>query len=479
MLKSIKRKLNSITDRDNNNYEITIDLLKRGDLIKTELDFLMKNFGNLKFFEEQKAKLPLYLYTQIYKNLDYQYVQQCETVFNYGDMGSTFYIILKGQVNVLLPKPQVQDDLKYGRITIEELQQRIENEKSNQFSDFNEFLQVVYQDFVKVRSLSAGDTFGDLALITKSKRTATILCYTDCHFMILHKNAFDRILYEHHNSILKQQLAFFENISYLHGIPDQHLTQLMHQMIEFSPQLNSTIYKENEESHSVYFIISGEVELSYQLNNWQRIVISLMTKGAIFGEEEVLKGIKRTQKAICKSNETVLRTLSAQQFMSTLEIHNLKLACSQQSNQKAQRQSKQILLRRKATESLLLCCPITKKRDSNLDSEITRFHSTRQISLSNRFQLNPPITHSNCLFPIQIPNYLKLIPQNQKPTPLLSRQGSNFNRLKNMLKTERSEGNIQQGLSYFSQCSSHQQQQLSPKQIINIHVERLRKSRYK
>ncbi|CAD8083481.1 unnamed protein product [Paramecium sonneborni] len=476
MLKSIKRKLNSITDRDNDNNEIAIELLKRGQLIKTELDFLMKHFGTLKFFEEQKAKLPLYLYTQIYKNLDYQYVQQCETVFNYGDMGSTFYIILKGQVNVLLPKPHVQDDLKYGRVTIEELQQRIEIEKPNQFKDFDEFLQVVYQDFIKVRNLNAGDTFGDYALITKSKRTATILCNTDCHFMILHKNAFDRILYEHHNSILKQQLSFFENISYLHGIPDLHLTQLMHQMIEFTPQLNSTIYKENEESHSVYFILSGEVELSYQLNSWQRIVISLMTKGAIFGEEEVLKGIKRTQKAICKSNETILRTLSAQQFMSTLENHNLKLMCSKQSDQKAQRQSKQILLRRKATESLLLCCPITKNRDSNLDSEITRFHSTRQISLTHRYQLNPPITHSNCLFPIQIPNYIKIMPSNQKPIISLSKQGTNFNRLKNMLKTERSEANIQFGSTYSSQCS---QQQQSPRQIINIHVERLRKSRFR
>jgi CRP-like cAMP-binding protein len=33
-------------------------------------------------------------------------------------------------------------------------------------------------------------------------------------------------------------------------------------MIEIQPTLNDTIYKENEESHSVYFIINGEVELS-------------------------------------------------------------------------------------------------------------------------------------------------------------------------------------------------------------------------
>lgn len=70
MLKSIRRKLQAITEYENENYEvyiiknqITIELLLRGELTKTELEFLMKNFGNLKFFEEQKAKLPLYLYT--------------------------------------------------------------------------------------------------------------------------------------------------------------------------------------------------------------------------------------------------------------------------------------------------------------------------------------------------------------------------------------------------------------------------------
>ncbi|CAD8161288.1 unnamed protein product [Paramecium pentaurelia] len=470
MLKSIRRKLQAITEYENENYEITIELLLRGELTKTELEFLMKNFGNLKFFEEQKAKLPLYLYTQIYKNLNYENVQAYESVFNYGDMGSTYYIILKGEVVVLLPKPQVQEDLFNHRLTVDQIRQRIENEKRKQFSDFNEFLTIAYSDFIKVRTLKAGDTFGELALITKSKRTATIICSVDSHFMTLQKNAFDRILYEHHNSIHKQQLAFFDNIPYLHGIPDQHLTQLMHQMIEIQPKLNSTIYKENEESHSVYFIMTGEVELSYKINNRQRIVISLMTKGAIFGENEILKGIKRTQKATCKSNETILMTLSSQQFLSTLENHNLTNDCSKKSELKAERHSKQILLRRKATESLLTCRPPTKTI-LNLDSEITRFHLTRQISLSNKHIHHPPITSTNCLIPIEIPHYIKLMPQYQQQTHSITKY-SYSNRLRNLLKTERSELTQLKGSSYYSTTS-----QQSPKHCINIHVERLRKSR--
>jgi CRP-like cAMP-binding protein len=153
----------------------------------------MKCFANHKFFEEQRAKLPLYLYTQLFKNLNTTTVNAYESVFDYGiingnvgDMGSIFYIILKGEVSVLLPNP------KHEPPPVKE-----------NVSDFNEYLQVTYPGFVKVRTLTSGDTFGELALITKSKRTATIVCSIDSYFITLHKNAFDRILYEHHNSIHK------------------------------------------------------------------------------------------------------------------------------------------------------------------------------------------------------------------------------------------------------------------------------------
>jgi uncharacterized protein (UPF0216 family) len=61
-----------------------MELLKHGDLTKNEIEFLMKCFANHKFFEEQRAKLPLYLYTQLFKNLNTTTVNAYESVFDYG-----------------------------------------------------------------------------------------------------------------------------------------------------------------------------------------------------------------------------------------------------------------------------------------------------------------------------------------------------------------------------------------------------------
>ena len=54
----------------------------------------------------------------------------------------------------------------------------------------------MYCDFLPVRMMDAGEAFGEIALVTRSKRTATILCKENCHLIILTKASFDKILGE-------------------------------------------------------------------------------------------------------------------------------------------------------------------------------------------------------------------------------------------------------------------------------------------
>ena len=42
--------------------------------------------------------------------------------------------------------------------------------------------------------MKAGDAFGEIALITKSKRTATVVCRENCDIITLTKQSFDKIL---------------------------------------------------------------------------------------------------------------------------------------------------------------------------------------------------------------------------------------------------------------------------------------------
>ena len=42
--------------------------------------------------------------------------------------------------------------------------------------------------------LTLGKSFGELALINNKPRAATIKCLTDCHFAVISKNVYERIL---------------------------------------------------------------------------------------------------------------------------------------------------------------------------------------------------------------------------------------------------------------------------------------------
>jgi CRP-like cAMP-binding protein len=39
-----------------------------------------------------------------------------------------------------------------------------------------------------------GKAFGELALLTNKPRAATLKCLTDCHFAVISKNVYDRVL---------------------------------------------------------------------------------------------------------------------------------------------------------------------------------------------------------------------------------------------------------------------------------------------
>ena len=89
--------------------------------------------------------------------MNIEFYPKGNTVFQYGSVGTKFYIILQGSVSVLTPK--------FGKL--------------NSLNDFHE-----------VKILKDGDSFGELALISKKTRSASILCKEDCYFAVLEKKHF-------------------------------------------------------------------------------------------------------------------------------------------------------------------------------------------------------------------------------------------------------------------------------------------------
>ncbi len=82
--------------------------------------------------------------------------------------GDMFYIILKGKVKI---------EVTNKRVEVDKNQKEIEKEET-----------------IHITDLTEGSSFGELALIDKKPRAATIICITDCDFLTLDKKSFKKIL---------------------------------------------------------------------------------------------------------------------------------------------------------------------------------------------------------------------------------------------------------------------------------------------
>lgn len=110
----------------------------------------------------------------------------------------------------------------------------------------------------EVKILRTGTTFGELALISKKPRAATIICKEDCDFGILEKKDFNRILKVNEEKKLIEEMNFFANLSIFHHWNFNLVKQLYLNTHSMHFIKDDYVYKENDESEAVFIIKSGD-----------------------------------------------------------------------------------------------------------------------------------------------------------------------------------------------------------------------------
>lgn len=178
---------------------------------RKELIQLRDYFKELNFFK----KLPTEEGDDIakYRYLKPWYLRQNDLVFNYGDEGSWFYIVIQGWVGVKVPNmmnlemtpPKLIKFLNDNRkdVILERSHFHIDISK-NKNDDLFEFIQTQLQNanqeevksydiciLKEVAQLSEGSSFGELSLLESQPRSATIYCKTkEWFFAILERKDF-------------------------------------------------------------------------------------------------------------------------------------------------------------------------------------------------------------------------------------------------------------------------------------------------
>ena len=219
-------------------------ILKKDYHKRTEDDIsvLVNTLSQITFFQTLGVQNEQNLIERCCRYVKLEFFQKGEYVFHFGSQGSKFYIIVKGSVGVLVPK--------FGR-----------NSKSD--------------EFVEVKILKEGASFGEMALITKKTRSASILCKEDCYFAVLDRKYFFEILcnkiflglnlffwltVDFEEKKLQSAIDFLRLYRIFNNWTPTQLSSVSLATSEKKYMRNHMVFQQGDITNELYLIKSGEFE---------------------------------------------------------------------------------------------------------------------------------------------------------------------------------------------------------------------------
>eukprot|EP00347_Sterkiella_histriomuscorum_P000677 403374923 len=334
--------------------------------------FLISN----KFFANLKNECDREAILECFKAMTIEEFKQKDTVFNFGDYGNEFFIILQGKVSVQVPTlvnmtcnyrelinfmVENFDCIMWKKIdNWENLKTSAEYEKkARQFKDYSILSQIAnevnqsiqsYQVWLlkEVVQFSKGQSFGELALITSKPRAATIICLESTDLVILDKQSYDKVVGKAFRRKVNEKVEFLKQFRILAHIQETQLQRLTYYFQEQKCNRSQLIYKCGMKNDGVYFIKSGEFELIREINIEQqletfiqkarqtdmtmgqrlqlkkqtkmkrdqsinKIRVAILGMGEVFGIEES-QDEKRMNTVICNQNDSVVYFMPIEDF---------------------------------------------------------------------------------------------------------------------------------------------------------------------
>jgi len=203
--------------------------------------------------------------------LKYRRFNRGENIIVQGEMADAFYILADGQAQVILGGGEQAEDV--------------------------------------VDLLNPGDSFGEIALIEKGRRTASIRAVSPCKTLILQKPAFDRIFAE--NSPARHRLTetirlvklVLESQTMSHLAPRQ-IRELLKSSQLVTYKAGEYIIREHETGDAAYLIKSGKARVE---KSGEQTVVAESKRGDLIGAIALIRAVKRTASVVATENTECLK----------------------------------------------------------------------------------------------------------------------------------------------------------------------------
>ena len=188
-----------------------------------------------------------------------------------------------------------------------------EGEKGDYFYLIKQgLIQITSNQMNGKRFYKAGDTFGELALLERKKRTETASTIDYCLLYVLDGKIFREIVNTINKQELEDRLKFIELVPIFESMENIKLNSIASSMYNCTFDIGQNIFKEGDIGDSLFIIKNGEVDCEKDNK-----VIRVLKSRDIFGEYAVLFDIPRSLSCCAKTKVNCFQ-ISNTQLIETL-----------------------------------------------------------------------------------------------------------------------------------------------------------------
>lgn len=331
-------------------FKETLRLLRLPPESRTsrDIEILMEATAGVEFFRSFKdIDSSDEVHRECVKVMTLQYCRANEIIFNYGDSGDCFYVLLKGQVSIQTPNFNVvTESLETADVSKEDtgllprinrrfsaLAKRLVTSDEPLPSQKPQEENQDYENETSVKYKEEGYSFGELSLLTSQPRAADIKCTKESWVARLSRDDYMRILKGYEEKKLGEMVKMLKSLQIFENWTRYSIVKITYLFDHRRYVRNQVVYRYKDQADQVFIIKSGEFRFSYTvvereegLLNQRRLVknkqLQMFTKGVheMFGEDDVIEGKSRSLNCVCISLVGEVIVMEKNDFLRRLQV---------------------------------------------------------------------------------------------------------------------------------------------------------------
>lgn len=184
-----------------------------------------------------------------------------------------------------------------------------EGDIGNQFFVSAEGEYDVIKDDVCIKSFGPGVVFGELAILYKARRFASIKVTTDAFVWALDRKIFQKIMMKTGSQEREQNIKFLSSVKVLSGVSEDILLKVSDLLRREFYATGSTIIRQGDQGDKFYIIRGGSVTVTKRSNTGEVRIVGMLKRGEYFGEQALINKARRLASIIANEPGTECLTL--------------------------------------------------------------------------------------------------------------------------------------------------------------------------